>query len=226
MRGARAHGGLRLAEAFPGIGADGRKPRHFVLSQEDTMTAYRVGFIVGSLSSTSINRQLARALASLAPPALQFTEVPIAELPLYSQDHDPDYPPVARAFKQAIVDADAVVIVTPEYNRSIPGGLKNAIDWASRPWGTNAFNGKPVAIIGASVGAIGTAVAQSHLRGVLSFSNATLMNQVEAYIQLKPGAIGADGSVADEGLKQVLQKYLEALQQFVARTVAKPASGH
>ena len=152
------------------------------------MTSYKVGYFVGSLSSTSINRMLAKALLRLAPAELQFIEIPIKDLPLYSADHDANYPPVARALKQAIDDCDAVLFVTPEYNRSIPGCLKNAIDWASRPWGQNSFARKPSGVIGTSPGSIGTAVAQSHLRGVLCFCNSPLMNNVEAYIQFKSGA--------------------------------------
>jgi chromate reductase, NAD(P)H dehydrogenase (quinone) len=98
------------------------------------MDSYRVGYFVGSLSSTSINRVLAHALIRLAPPELSFTEIPIGNLPLYSPDYDEAYPPEANALKDAIARADAVLFVTPEYNRSIPGALKNAIDWASRPW--------------------------------------------------------------------------------------------
>ncbi|WP_238787181.1 NADPH-dependent FMN reductase [Vibrio fluvialis] len=99
------------------------------------MTKYKIGYFVGSLSSTSINRKLAHALAKLAPPELELVEIPIKDLPLYSQDYDADFPEVAKAFKQAIADCDGLLFVTPEFNRSIPGGLKNAIDWASRPWG-------------------------------------------------------------------------------------------
>ncbi len=107
------------------------------------MAIYKVGYFVGSLSSTSINRLLAKALGRLAPPELALTEIPIKDLPLDSPDFDTDYPPVARALKQSIADVDGVLFVTPEYNRSIPGGLKNAIDWASRPWGKNSFARKP-----------------------------------------------------------------------------------
>src|SRR5690606_32965057 len=139
------------------------------------MVTYQVGYFVGSLSSTSINRLLAQALVKLAPPELVLREIPIRDLPLYSPDYDPDYPPVARAFKQAMADVVAVLFGTPGYNRSIPGGLKNAIDWASRPWGQNAFAQKPSAVIGTSPGAIGTAVAQQSLRGVLCFCNSPLM---------------------------------------------------
>src|SRR5687768_17158321 len=103
------------------------------------MDTYKVGYLVGSLAKASINRKLATALTKLAPPELMLEEIPIGELPLYSYDYDSDYPEVARRFKQAIADVDAVLFVTPEYNRSIPGALKNAIDWASRPWGQNIF---------------------------------------------------------------------------------------
>ena len=139
------------------------------------MTRYKVGYLVGSLATASINRKLAKALIRLAPERLEFHEISFRDLPLYSYDYDDDYPAVARDFKNAIKASDAVLFVTPEYNRSIPGGLKNAIDWASRPYGTNAFARKPSAVIGASPGAIGTAVAQQSLRAVLSFCNSPQM---------------------------------------------------
>ena len=183
------------------------------------MHNYKVGYFVGSLSSTSINRLLAKALARLAPPGLELREIPIKDLPLYSQDYDADFPPVARAFKQAIADVDAVLFVTPEYNRSIPGGLKNAIDWASRPWGKNSFARKPSGVIGTSPGAIGTAVAQQSLRGVLCFCNSPLMNQVEAYIQFKPGLISGDGEVTDPVVQEFLSNYLNELHAFVRRVL-------
>ena len=162
--------------------------------------AYRVGYFVGSLSSTSINRILATALIRLAPSDLEFFEIPIRDLPLYSQDYDADYPAVAVDLKESIASADAVLFVTPEYNRSIPGGLKNAIDWASRPWGQNSFDHIPAAVIGASVGAIGTAVAQQSLRGVLSFCNARQMTAPEAYIQFSPDTFSDDGTVTNLSL--------------------------
>jgi len=183
------------------------------------MATYTVGYFVGSLASNSINRQLAKALVRLAPPELAMSEIPIKDLPLYSQDYDPDYPPVARALKNAIADVDGVLFVTPEYNRSIPGGLKNAIDWASRPWGQNSFSRKPSAVIGTSPGAIGTAVAQQSLRGVLCFCNSPLMNQVEAYIQFKPGLITADGEVTDEDTRKFLQNYMNELHTFIVRVL-------
>ena len=159
------------------------------------MSTHKVGYLIGSLAKGSINRKLANALVKLAPSNLEFHEISFNDLPLYSYDYDADYPPVAKAFKEAIAKSDAILFVTPEYNRSIPGGLKNAIDWASRPYGANAFARKPSAVIGASPGAIGTAVAQQNLRSVLSFCNSPQMNAPEAYIQFTPGLITDDGEV-------------------------------
>src|SRR5215204_5649873 len=150
------------------------------------MTTFSVVYVVVRIAKGSINRKLARALTRLAPAELQFREIPIGELPLYSYDYDAEFPPTGRALKEAIAVSDAVMFVTPEYNRSIPGALKNAIDWGSRPYGKNSFTGKPSAIIGASPGKIGTAVAQQHLRSILSFCNSPQMNAIEAYIQLAP----------------------------------------
>jgi chromate reductase len=146
-------------------------------------------------------------------------EIPFKDLPLYSYDYDADYPQVARDFKKAIADSDAVLFVTPEYNRSIPGGLKNAIDWASRPWGQNSFSRKPAAIIGASIGSIGTALAQQSLRGVLAFCNAPLMNTVEAYIHFKPELITPDGEVTNDSTAEFLRNYMSEFHQFVGRVL-------
>ena len=155
----------------------------------------------------------------LAPPDLEFTEIPTKDLPLYSYDYDTDYPPEARALKEAIASVDAVLFVTPEYNRSIPGGLKNAIDWGSRPWGNNSFTHKPSAVIGASVGAIGTAVAQQSLRSVLSYCNSPQMNSPEAYIQFKPGLFTGAGEVTDARTEQFLRDFMEAFQAFIVRVL-------
>jgi chromate reductase, NAD(P)H dehydrogenase (quinone) len=184
------------------------------------MTRYSVGFLVGSLAKGSINRLLARALAKLGPDTgLDLQEIAIGELPLYSYDYDADFPPVAKAFKQAIADVDAILFVTPEYNRSIPGALKNAIDWASRPYGRNAFARKPTGVIGTSPGAIGTAVAQQHLRSVLCFCNSPLMNTVEAYIQFKPGLVTENAEVTDASTEEFLRNYLKEFHQFVTRVL-------
>ena len=184
------------------------------------MTTFKVGFLVGSLAKGSINRLLSRALAKLAPDAgLELHELEIRELPLYSYDYDADFPPVARAFKKSIGEVDAILFVTPEYNRSIPGALKNAIDWASRPWGSNSFSRKPTAVIGTSPGSIGTAVAQQHLRSVLCFCNSPLMNTLEAYIQFKPGLITEGGEVTDASTEEFLRNYLREFHLFIARVL-------
>jgi chromate reductase, NAD(P)H dehydrogenase (quinone) len=181
------------------------------------MTTFTVGYFVGSLAKGSINRKLSRALVRLAPAQLSLTEIQYDELPHYSWDYDADYPAVARAFKQSIVAVESVIFVTPEYNRSIPGALKNAIDWASRPWGQNSFTRKPCAIIGTSPGKIGTAVAQSHLRSILAFCNAPLMNSVEAYIQFEKGLIGDDGEVTVESTEAFLRGFMSEFLGFVER---------
>jgi chromate reductase len=162
------------------------------------VTRYRVGYLVGSLAKASINRLLATALVRLAPAELEMSEIPFRDLPIYSYDYDTNYPPVAT-------------------NRSIPGGLKNAIDWASRPYGKNAFSRKPSAIIGTSPGKIGTAVAQQHLRSILAFCNSPLMNSVEAYIQYERGLITDEGRVTNESTEQFLRQYIEEFAGFIAR---------
>ncbi len=183
------------------------------------MSTYTVGYFIGRLAKASINRALSKALIQLAPAELEFHEIPIGNLPLYSYDYDADYPPEARALKEAMARSDAILFVTPEYNRSIPGGLKNAIDWASRPWGTNSFARKPSAIIGASTGSIGTAVAQQSLRSVLSFCNAPKMTSPEAYIPCKPGLITDAGEVTVESTEQFLRTFMEEFHVFITRVL-------
>ena len=183
------------------------------------MSSFSVGYIVGSLSSQSINRTLANALIRLAPNNLTFVEIPIRDLPLYSRDFDDDYPPAGQPLKDAIAAVDAVLFVTPEYNRGMPGGLKNAIDWASRPYGTNSFANKPSAVIGASPGKIGTAVAQQSLRSALSFCNSPQMGAPEAYIQLTPGLITNEGEVTDKQTEQFLRDFMAAFAVFVTRVL-------
>jgi chromate reductase len=184
------------------------------------MPEHKVGYLIGSLAKDSINRKLAKALVKLAPPHLEMTEISFKRLPLYSHDYDADYPPVARSFKDELAAVDAVLFVTPEYNRSIPGGLKNAIDWASRPYGKNSFTRKPSAVIGTSPGSIGTAVAQQSLRSVLSFCNSPQMNAPEAYIQFTPGLITDDGEVTVESTEQFLRGFMESYAAFIARVLS------
>jgi chromate reductase len=181
------------------------------------MTTYKVGYLIGSLSSTSLNRLLSRALIRLAPEGLEFTEIPFKDLPLYSPDHEANYPPVAQALKDAIAASDAVLFITPEYNRSIPGGLKNAIDWASRPYGKNSFSRKPSAVIGATPGALGTAIAQQHLRSLLGYCNSPQMNSPEAYIQFTPGLITEDGQVTNSSTEKFLRDFISEFHAFIQR---------
>lgn len=181
--------------------------------------AYKVGYFVGSLSSASINRQLAKALIKLAPDDLEFVEIPIKDLPLYSPDFDSDFPDAGKALKNAIASVQAVLFVTPEYNRSIPGALKNAIDWASRPWGQNSFDHIPAAVIGGTPGAIGTALAQQALRGVLSYCNARQMTAPEGYITIKPGLITDDGDVTNEKTAAFLTDFMVEFRDHVERVL-------
>lgn len=183
------------------------------------MDNYSVGYFIGSLSSTSINRRLARALIGLAAPGASFTEIGFADLPLYRPEYDADYPDVATKFKADIAAVDALLFVTPEYNRSIPGGLKNAIDWASRPYGKNAFARKPSGVIGASIGAIGTALAQQHLRTLLAYCNSPQLGAPEAYIHYKEGLVDDQGEVTVESTREFLRKYMHEYDAFVRRVL-------
>ena len=181
------------------------------------MDTYTVGYFVGSLSKNSINRKLASALVRLAPQDLVMKEIRFDNLPLYNYDFDSDFPAPAREFKEAIAAVDAILFVTPEYNRSIPGALKNAIDWASRPWGQNSFTRKPSAVIGTSPGKIGTAVGQQHLRSILSFCNSPQMNSPEAYIQFEKGLIDDSGNVSVPATEKFLREYMIELSGFICR---------
>jgi chromate reductase len=185
------------------------------------MHTYQVGYLVGSLAKASINRKLSKALVRLAPADLAMSEIPIRDLPLYSYDYDANYPEVATRLKRSVEQSDAILIVTPEYNRGIPGGLKNAIDWASRPYGKNVLTRKPVAVIGASIGRIGTAVAQRELRGVLNYCDSIQMTAPEAYIHFTRDLVNDEGEVSDEKSKEFLGKFMSAFHDFVAHYAAK-----
>ncbi|UZX04812.1 NAD(P)H-dependent oxidoreductase [Arthrobacter sp. CDRTa11] len=190
------------------------------------MATHKIGYFVGSLATGSINRTLSKALIKLAPADLEFTEIAIKDLPLYSYDYDADFPPEGRALKEAIEGSDGILFVSPEYNRSIPGALKNAIDWGSRPWGTNSFARKPTGIIGASPGGIGTAVMQSSMRSVLSFLDAPQLNAPEAYVKFNANVFAEDGEVKDESTAKFLSHYMEEYCAFVQRVLAANAPGH
>jgi len=176
-----------------------------------------IGYIVGSLSSTSINRRLSKALVKSAPEGVELVEIPIKDLPFYSPDYDADYPQVARDYKDAIAAVDGVLLITPEYSRSIPGVLKNALDWASRPYGTNSFSGKPTAVIGTSGGPIGAAIAQQHLKSILNHFDAPQLGQPEGFIYSAPGLFTEDGEVTDEGTAAFLTTYLTAFTALIEK---------
>jgi len=182
-----------------------------------TVSTRTIGYIVGSISSTSINRRLGKALERLAPEGTTLVEIPIADLGFYSPDHDANYPAEAQAFKDAIERVDGVILITPEYSRSIPGVLKNALDWAARPWGQNSFNGKPTAIIGTSQGSIATAAAQQHLRAILGHFDAPTLGQPEAYVQYSPEIFTESGEVTSEHTEAFLRNYLDAFTALLNR---------
>jgi len=181
-----------------------------------------VGYIIGSISSKSINRKLVDGLIALSQESsankqqpLTFTELVISDLPMYNHDGDKDFPAEARRFKDEIRGSDALLIATPEYNRSIPGVLKNAIDWASRPYGDNAFRGRPTGILGASPGAIGTANAQQHLRNILAYLDAPTMGQPEGFIQFTKERFSADGTVIDADTKKFLTNWTNVFRDWI-----------
>ena len=159
------------------------------------MSNVNIAILVGSLRRDSFNAKLATAVTKLAPADVTFRTLRIGDLPLYNQDDDTDQAAPVRRLKSEISAAQGLLFVTPEYNRSIPGVLKNAIDHASRPYGQSAFAGKPGGVIGISVGAIGTAVAQQHLRNVLAYLDVPTLGQPEVFIQAKDGMFNADGSI-------------------------------
>ncbi|MFT0546763.1 NADPH-dependent FMN reductase [Allopusillimonas ginsengisoli] len=160
------------------------------------MSQYKIAVVVGSLRKESFNRKLAVAIAKLAPSEFTFKQIEIGDLPLYNQDDDENQAPSVKRLKTEISEANGVVFVTPEYNRAMPGVLKNAIDHASRPYGKNAWEGKPAGVLGVSIGAIGTALAQQHLRNSLAYLDMPTMGQPEVFLQAKEGLFNEDGSIA------------------------------
>lgn len=182
--------------------------------------AHHIAVVVGSLRRESFNRQLAQAVISLAPSDFTFEFIDIGALPLYSQDYDADYPEVAKQLKQRIEAADGLLFVTPEYNRSMPGVLKNALDWGSRPWGTNSWARKPGAVIGTSVGATGTALAQQHLRNVLAYLDVPTLGQPEVFIKHDPAVINEKGEIVNDGSRKFLQTFVDRYVAWVKLNAA------
>jgi chromate reductase len=180
------------------------------------MSQINIAVVVGSLRHDSFNRKLANALAKLAPPNVSFTQVRIDDLPLYNQDDDANQSEATKRLKAEISAAQGVLFVTAEYNRSIPGVLKNAIDQASRPYGQSAWAGKPAAVIGVSVGAIGTSMAQQHLRNVLAYLDMPTLGQPEAFLQAKEGLFADDGSIGADS-KAFVQAFVDKFLAWVSR---------
>jgi len=184
----------------------------------------RVAVVVGSLRKESYNRKLAKAIVASAPPQLAFEIVEIRDLPLFNQDDEAQPPPASAAFKKEIADAEAVLFITPEYNRSVPGVLKNAIDVASRPYGQSAWSGKPAAVISVSPGAIAGFGANHHLRQSLVFLDMPVLQQPEAYIGGAADLFDESGAIKKPETKQFVDKFVTAFAGWVERILAKPAA--
>lgn len=181
---------------------------------------YKVAVLVGSIRPNSANLQFARALEKLALGRLQFDYIDLGALPFYDETLWNDPPAAVVDLKQRIADADAVLFVTPEYNRSIPGVLKNAIDWPSRPSGQSVWDGKPAAIVGATAGQSGTAQAQAHLRSILPVLGTILMGRPELYQTLKPGMIDDNHLITDERTREFLRRWVDAYVAWIRRFAA------
>jgi chromate reductase len=181
------------------------------------MAKAKVAVIVGSLRKDSMNLKLSKAIAKLGAGKFDTQFVQIGDLPLFSQDLETPMPAQVARLKKEIEGADAVLFVTPEYNRGMPGPLKNAIDWASRPYGKNSFAGKPGALCGASPGAIGTACSQHNLRPTLDYLDVIVMGQPEVYFQFKEGIIDGDGNITSDDTKKFLQKFTDTFAGFIER---------
>ncbi|MBK1616344.1 NADPH-dependent FMN reductase [Rubrivivax gelatinosus] len=185
------------------------------------MSQRHIGIVVGSLRRESFNRRLAQAITGLAPEGWSFEFLEIGTLPPYNQDDDAAPAEAVRHFKERIAASSAILFVTAEYNRSMPGVLKNAIDHASRPYGKSAWAGKPAGVVGISIGAIGTALAQQHLRTVLAYLDMPTLGQPEVYLQARDGFFDASGVIADAGTQRFVQSWVDAFAAWVERHAAR-----
>ncbi len=183
------------------------------------MSKYQIAVIVGSLRHDSFNRKLASAVVKLAPSEFSFKQMEIGDLPLYNQDDDTNQAESVKRLKKEINGAQGLLFVTPEYNRSIPGVLKNAIDHASRPYGQSAWAGKPAGMLGASPGATGTAMAQQHLRNILATLDVPTLGQPEAFIHVKDGLFDGAGNIG-AGSKKFLQNWMDQYVAWVKKHAA------
>jgi chromate reductase len=182
------------------------------------MSQYQIAVIVGSLRKDSLNKKLANAIVKLAPSEFSFQQLQIDDLPLYNQDDDEQQAAAVKRLKNEVTAAQGLLFVTPEYNRSIPGVLKNALDHASRPYGQNAWAGKPAGVIGASIGAIGTAMAQQHLRNILAYLDVPTLGQPEAFIHVREGLFDSAGNIGTES-KEFLQTWMDQYVAWVKKHV-------
>ncbi len=178
------------------------------------MSQYNIAVIVGSLRKDSLNRKLATGIVQLAPPEFSFKQLEIGDLPLYNQDDDADQAAPVKRLKAEVAAADGLMFVTPEYNRSMPGVLKNAIDHASRPYGQNVWAGKPAGVLGVSIGAIGTALAQQHLRNSLAYLDVPTLGQPELFLHHREGMFNDDGSIGDAS-REFLQTWMDRYVAWV-----------
>ncbi|SOD41910.1 NADPH-dependent FMN reductase [Nitrosovibrio sp. Nv4] len=181
------------------------------------MSKYRIAVVVGSLRRDSFNQKLANALIKLAPAEFSFKQAQISDLPLYNQDDDGNQAESVKRLKGEITGAQGLLFVTPEYNRSMPGVLKNALDHASRPYGQNAWAGKPGGVIGASIGSIGTAIAQQHLRNSLAYLDVPTLGQPEAFIHVKEGLFDEAGGIGNEDSRKFLQNWMDHYVAWVKK---------
>jgi chromate reductase, NAD(P)H dehydrogenase (quinone) len=184
------------------------------------MDQYHIAVIVGSLRRDSINRKLASALVKLAPPEFSLRQLEIGDLPLYSEDNDADPPEAVKRLKAEVAAASGLIFVTPEYNRSVPGVLKNALDNASRPYGQNAWAGKPAGVLGASPGTIGTAMAQQHLRNILAYLDVPTLCQPEAYLQIREGFFDEAGDIPNPNTRKFLQAWMDRYVAWLKKHAA------
>src|SRR5450830_645413 len=183
------------------------------------MNQFQIAVVVGSLRRDSFNRKLANAIVKLAPKEFIFKQIKIDDLPLYNQDDDATQADAVKRLKTEIAATQGLLFVTAEYNRSIPGVLKNAIDHASRPYGQNVWAGKPAGVLGVSVGAIGTSMAQQHLRNVLAYLDVPTLGQPEAFIQAKEGLFDQAGNIGADSMRFMqdwMDHYVEWVKKFVA----------
>lgn len=194
-----------------------------ISQKESYVTQYQISIIVGSLRRDSLNRKLARAVSKLAPAEFSFKFLEVGNLPLYNQDDDANQAESVKQLKNEIKASHGLLFVTPEYNRSMPGVLKNAIDHASRPYGQSAWVGKPAGVLGASFGAIGTAAAQQHLRNVLAYLDIPTLGQPEAFIQVKEGMFDEADNISNPDTKKFLQSWMDRYVAWVKKIANAPS---